>query len=151
MKGESSMLIKQVSVFLENAPGTLRELTRLLGDSQIDLMALSIADTQNFGIVRTIVADNQVDPALKVLRENGYTCRVNNVVCAVVEDRPLGLNELLEKINGIGVSVEYLYSFLRATGENALIILRLSEQDEAVKKLVDAGVRVFSQAEIDRL
>ena len=92
------MLIKQVSVFLENAPGTLRELTRLLGEGGLDLMALSIADTQNFGIVRIIVTDGQVDPALEILRSNGYTCRVNNVVCAVVEDRPLGLNDLLEKI-----------------------------------------------------
>ena len=145
------MLIKQVSVFLENAPGTLRELTRLLGEGGIDLMALSIADTQNFGIVRIIVTDGQVDPALEILRSNGYTCRVNNVVFAVVEDRPLGLNDLLEKINEIGVSVEYLYSFLRATGENALIILRLSEQDESVKKLAAKGVKIVTQQEIDKL
>ena len=145
------MFIKQISVFLENAPGTLRELTQRLGKGGIDLMALSIADTQNFGIVRMIVADDQVDPALDVLRSSGYTCRVNNVICAAVEDRPLGLHELLVKINEIGVSVEYLYSFLRSTGENALIILRLSEQDVAVKKLVDAGVRIFSQEEIDKL
>ncbi|MGN0801465.1 MAG: hypothetical protein ACI4MF_02600 [Candidatus Faecivicinus sp.] len=145
------MLIKQVSVFLENAPGTLRELTRLLGEGGIDLMALSIADTQNFGIVRIIVSDVQVDPTLGILRSNGYTCRVNNVVCAVVEDRPLGLNDLLEKINEIGISVEYLYSFLRATGENALIILRLSEQDESVKKLAAKGVKIVTQQEIDKL
>ncbi len=145
------MFIKQISVFLENNPGTLRELTNLLGSGGIDLMALSIADTQNFGIVRIIVEDNQVDPALKLLRDSGYTCRVNNVICAVVEDRPLGLNDLLETINEIGVSVEYLYSFLRATGDKALIILRLSEQDEAVKKLADKGVNIVTQAEIDNL
>ena len=145
------MFIKQISVFLENAPGTLRELTHLLGEGGVDLMALSIADTQNFGIVRIIVADRQVDPALEILRANGHTCRVNNVICAEVEDRPLGLSDLLEKINDIGVSVEYLYSFLRATGKNALIILRLSEQDESVKKLAAAGVRVLTQEEIDNL
>ena len=145
------MFIKQISVFLENAPGTLRELTHLLGEGGVDLMALSIADTQNFGIVRIIVADRPVDPALEILRANGHTCRVNNVICAEVEDRPLGLSDLLEKINDIGVSVEYLYSFLRATGKNALIILRLSEQDESVKKLAAAGVRVLTQEEIDNL
>lgn len=145
------MFIKQISVFLENTPGTLRELTHLLGEKGIDLMALSIADTQNFGIVRMIVAENQVDPALEVLRGSGFTAKVNNVICAVVEDRPLGLNELLMAIKEIGVSVEYLYSFLRSTGENALIILRLSEQDEAVKKLAERGVRILAQAEIDRL
>ena len=145
------MFIKQISVFLENTPGTLRELTHLLGNGGIDLMALSIADTQNFGIVRLIVADAQIDPALALLRGNGYTARVNNVICAVVEDRPSGLCELLDKIESMGVSVEYLYSFLRATGDTALIILRLSEQDETVKKLAEKGVRIFSQAEIDRL
>jgi hypothetical protein len=134
------MFIKQISVFLENTPGTLRELTQLLGSNGIDLMALSIADTQNFGIVRIIIADNQIDIALDALRGNGYTCRVNNVICAVVEDRPLGLHDLLETIQNNGVSVEYLYSFLRATGDKALIILRLSEQDETVNKLAAAGV-----------
>lgn len=145
------MFIKQISVFLENRQGTLRELTHLLGASGIDLMALSLADTQNFGIVRIIVADNQVDPALRVLRASGFTARVNNVICAEVEDRPLGLNALLETIDAIGVSVEYLYSFLRATGERALIILRLSEQDESAKKLAEKGVKLVSQQEIDNL
>lgn len=151
MKGELFVFIKQISVFLENDPGTLRELTHLIGKGGIDLMALSIADTQNFGIVRFIVSDEKVDSALKILRDNGYTCRVNNVICAVVEDRPLGLNDLLETIHSIGVSVEYLYSFLRATGDKALIILRLSEQDEAIKKLAAMGVKIISQAEIDKL
>lgn len=145
------MFIKQISVFLENTPGTLRELTHLLGQGGIDLMALSIADTQNFGIVRIIVADNQIDPALDILRGNGYTCRVNNVICAVVEDRPLGLHDLLVTIHDIGISVEYLYSFLRATGDKALIILRLSEQDESVRKLSECGVNIVSQEEIDKL
>lgn len=145
------MFIKQISVFLENTPGSLRELTHLLGVRGVDLMALSIADTQNFGIVRMIVADSQIDPALDALRGAGFTAKVNNVICAVVEDRPLGLNELLVTIKEIGVSVEYLYSFLRSTGENALIVLRLSEQDEAVEKLAARGVRIFSQQEIDQL
>lgn len=145
------MFIKQISVFLENTPGTLRELTHLLGSNGIDLMALSIADTQNFGIVRIIIADNQIDPALDVLRGSGYTCRVNNVICAVVEDRPLGLHDLLVTIHELGISVEYLYSFLRATGDKALIILRLSEQDESVNKLAELGVNIISQEEIDKL
>lgn len=145
------MFIKQISVFLENTPGTLRDLTNLLGRGDVDLMALSIADTQNFGIVRMIVADDQIDLALEVLRSNGYTCRVNNVICAEVEDRPLGLHDLLVTIHDIGVSVEYLYSFLRATGDKALIILRLSEQDESVKKLAERGVKILSQKEIDSL
>ena len=145
------MFIKQISVYLENTPGTLRELTQILGVNGIDLMALSIADTQNFGIVRIIVPDAQIDPALHAVRSAGYVAKVNNVICAIVEDRPLGLYDLLVAINEIGVSVEYLYSFLRATGDKALIILRLSEQDNAVKKLMDAGVKIMSQDEIDKM
>lgn len=145
------MFIKQISVFLENSPGTLQELTHLLGKGGIDLMALSIADTQNFGIVRMIVADAQVDPALALLRGAGYMAKVNNVICAVVEDRPLGLHDMLVKINEMGVSVEYLYSFLKSTGENALIILRLSEQDETVKKFAEKGIHIMRQEEIDKL
>lgn len=145
------MFIKQISVFLENTPGALREVTRLLGEGGIDLMALSIADTQNFGIVRIIAAEAQIDPALKLLRDNGYTARVSNVICAVVEDRPSGLAELLEAIESLGVSVEYIYSFLRTTGDDALIVLRLSEQEEAVQKLAAKGVRILSQKEIDSL
>jgi len=145
------MFIKQISVFLENNPGTLRELTQLLGKNGVDLMALSIADTQSFGIVRMIVADAQIDSALKLLRDAGYMAKVNNVICAEVDDRPLGLYELLMTIDEIGVSVEYLYSFLRATGDHALIILRLSEQDEAVKKLASKNVKIYSQEQIDNL
>lgn len=145
------MFIKQISVFLENTPGALCELTNLLGRGGIDLMALSIADTANFGIVRIIVADGEIDPALEILRGNGYTARVNNVICAVVDDRPLGLYELLALIEGEGISVEYLYSFMRSTGERVMMVFRLSNQDESAKVLERKGVRMVSQAEIDSL
>ena len=145
------MFIKQVSVFLENVPGTMRELTYLLGSNGIDLMALSVADTQNFGIVRIIVSSDQIDPALKVLRDAGFTARVNNVFCAEVEDRPLGLCKLLDTIKETGKSVEYLYSFIRSTGVHALIVLRLSEQDGIAEQLLASGVRLYSQEEIDSL
>lgn len=145
------MFIKQISVFLENVNGALCELTHMLGKGGIDLMALSIADTQNFGIVRIIVADAQIDPALAILRQNGFTCRVNNVVCAVVEDRPLGLCEMLESIESEGISVEYLYSFMCSTGDKIMMIFRLSDQDESVKLLEKKGVQLVSQEEIDRL
>ena len=78
------MFIKQISVFLENAPGTLRELTHVLGEGGIDLMALSIADTKSFGIVRVIVSDDQIDPALALLRSAGFMAKGNNVICSEV-------------------------------------------------------------------
>ena len=145
------MLIQQISVFLENTPGALRDLTRVLGMGGIDLMALSIADTQNFGIVRLIVSSDRVEAALALLRSSGYTARVNNVVCAKVRNEPLGLCELLELVNAIGESVEYLYSFLRGTGEHAMMIFRMTHQETAASRLAEQGARLISQQEIDRL
>lgn len=84
------MFIKQISVFLENTKGTLYELTKLLGDAKIDLLALSIADTENFGIVRCIVRDAEIDPALEKLRGAGYTAKVNDVICAGGSSQTVG-------------------------------------------------------------
>ena len=144
------MFIKQISVFLENVPGTLREMTELLGKGGIDLLALSIADTQNFGIVRLIVNSAEIDPALKLLRDSGYTAKVNNVICAEVPDRPLGLCELLTLIEQADLSVEYMYSFLRAsTKGNAHLILRLSDGQKGAQVLELNGVKMLSQDVVD--
>lgn len=145
------MFIKQISVFLENAPGTLRELTELLGKANIDLMAISIADTQSFGIIRIIISSEQIDPAMDLLKANGYIAKVNNVICAEVEDRPLGLCELLDVIDKAGLSVEYMYSFMRPAGENAHIVLRLSDKQKAVKVFQLNNIKVLNQAAIDAM
>ena len=145
------MFIKQISVFLENQQGALRELTELLGKGGIDLMALSIADTQSFGVVRIIVSSPQIDPALELLKQNGYIAKVNNVICAEVEDRPLGLCELLSVIEKADLSVEYMYSFVRPAGKNAHLILRLSDKQKAVKVFEVNGVKTLSQEEIDSM
>ena len=122
------MFIKQLSVFLKNNPGTLRAMTELLGRGGIDMLALSIADTQSFGIVRTIINSSQIDDAMTLLRENGYIAKVNRVICASVPDRPLGLTELLSVIEESKLSVEYMYSFLRAAEKGtARMILRLDD------------------------
>ena len=89
------MFIKQISVSLENHNGALREMTELLGKGGVDLLALSVADTQNFGIIRIIVDSASTDSSVKLLRDNGYVAKVNHVICAEVPDRPLGLCELL--------------------------------------------------------
>lgn len=145
------MFIKQISVFLENAPGTLRELTELLGKANIDLMAISVADTQSFGIIRIIISSEQIDPAMDLLKANGYIAKVNNVICAEVEDRPLGLCELLDVIDKAGLSVEYMYSFMRPAGENAHIVLRLSDKQKAVKVFQLNNIKVLNQSVIDAM
>ena len=146
------MFIKQISVFLENTPGSLREMTELLGRGGVDLLALSLADTQNFGIVRLIVHSEQIDPAVALLKQNGYIAKVNHVICAAVPDRPLGLCELLAIIEQAGLSVEYMYSFLRkAPDGSAHMILRLNDGKKAAQVFAMKDITMLSQEEVDRL
>ncbi len=146
------MFIKQLSVFLENNPGTLRAMTELLGKGGIDLLALSLADTQSFGIVRLIIHSAQMEPAMKLLKENGYIARVNHVICASVPDRPLGLSALLGVIDSAGLSVEYMYSFFRSNEKGrALMILRLNDGARAAEVFAANDVLMLSQDEVDRL
>ena len=146
------MFIKQISVFLENHPGALREMTELLGNGGVDLLALSVADTQNFGIIRIIVNGAQNDAALLMLRDNGYIAKMNHVICAEVPDRPLGLCELLSLIEKAGLSVEYMYSFLRASKSGvAHMILRLNDGKKADELFQKNDIRTLSQEDVDAL
>lgn len=146
------MFIKQISIFLENKVGVLREVSELLGKANIDLLALSVADTQSFGIVRVIVKDHEIDPALDILRANGYIAKVNNVICAEVEDKPLGLCRILTILEDAELSVEYMYSFLRGSGDGtAHMILRLSDGQKGLKVFELHGVRTLEQEEVDAL
>jgi len=146
------MFIQQLSVFLENNTGTLQAMTELLGKSGIDLLALSLADTQSFGIVRTIIHSDQMDIALKILRENGYIAKINQVICAAVPDRPMGLSELLDLIQKAGLSVEYMYSFLRAfIPGTAHLILRLDDGVKAEQIFDLHNIRMLGQKEVDAL
>ena len=146
------MFIKQISVFLENHPGALREMTQLLGNAGIDLLALSVADTQNFGIIRLIIASSDTDTALKLLRDNGYIAKINHVICAEVPDRPLGLCELLSLVEKADLSVEYMYSFLRATKPGtAHMILRLDDGKKAEGIFDEHHIKMLSQADVDKM
>jgi len=146
------MFIKQLSVFLENNPGTLRAMTELLGKGGVDLLALSIADTQSFGIIRMIVNSAQVDPAMALLKENGYIAKVNHVIGAAVPDQPLGLSNLLAVIERSGLSVEYMYSFLRAAAPGtAHLILRLDDGKRAEQVFQENGIGMLSQEDVDKL
>ncbi len=140
------MYVKQISVFIENTPGRLADFTRLLGDNQIDLVSLSIADTTNFGILRGIVAD--YERAEKLIGEAGYTVRLTDVLAASVPDVPGGLAKVLGMLSESGISIEYLYSFVRNAGKNALIIFRVEELEKAAQVLEDNGVRLLSQEEV---
>jgi len=139
-------MVKQISVFLENSKGRLADMTKTLGDAGIDLLALSIADTTNFGILRAIV--NDTDKAMSVLKSEGYTANTTEVLAVIVPDAPGGLANVLALLNNADVNVEYLYSFVRKAGENALILFKVNQVAEAAKVLSDAGMTMLDQAEI---
>lgn len=135
------MRVEQISVFLENRAGRLAEITRVLGDAGVNIRALSLADTSDFGILRLILNDN--DKAKAVLKERGFTVGKTNVVAVVVEDRPGGLNTILEILSKENINVEYMYAFVQHTGENAVIIFRFDDTDAAVKLLLDNNIKVL--------
>ena len=140
------MYIKQISVFIENTPGRLAEFTHLLGKEQIDLISLSIADTTSFGILRGLVAD--YERAARIIANAGYTVRVTDVLAASVPDEPGGLAKVLAILSENGVSVEYLYSFVRNAGGHSLIIFRVNPLDQAEKILAEAGIGLVSHEEL---
>lgn len=145
------MFVKQISIYLENIRGSLCELTRLLGEADIDLKALSIADTASFGIVRCIVAEKDIEKTTDLLRENGHISKVNNVICVCVPDKPLGLCNILSLMENEGISIEYTYSFYKNTGDNAVLIIRPSEKRKTVALLEANGIKMLSQDEINSL
>ena len=149
------MLITQISVYLENNKGTLRELTKLLGENAVDMLALSIADTLHFGITRIVVRKNDVDKTISILRENGFVARTDEVICIAVPNHPAGLDTVLGIIEENNISIEYMYSLNYNSGDKALLVMRLkadgttSEQIEAL--LGEKGVETVSQSRIDLL
>lgn len=145
------MYIRQISIFLENVRGTLRELTELLGSAGIDLMALSVADTEQFGIIRCVVKGGQIDEALKILRGAGYTTHMTDMICVCVPDRPAGLAQVLRIVDEADISVEYLYSVFRSAGSSALIAFRLSDPEKGLRVLRENGIELFDQSMLDAL
>lgn len=143
------MFVKQISVFLENSRGALSALTKLLGEKNIDLIALSIAETEHYGILRTIATDT--DACERALRDGGYTVRLTDVLAVCIEDKPGGLAKVLNLLDEKDVSVEYLYSFVRTANENAAIIFHLNDQEKGAQALKAAGFRLLTQDEVSGL
>jgi hypothetical protein len=127
------MRVEQIAVFLENKSGRLAEITAVLAQKNINIRALSVADTADFGILRLIV--DKVDEAKKVLRENGFTVGKTNVIAVEVPDRAGGLASVLKTIEHAGINVEYMYAFVNKSGENAVLIFRFDNMDGAIEAL----------------
>ena len=141
------MSIKQISVFLENKPGKLYELTALLAENKIDMRALSIAETTDFGIARLIV--NDAYQAAQVLREGQFIAQFSDVLAFAVPDEPGGLHHLLGEFNAAQVNIEYMYAFLDSRKGQAYMIFRVTDTEAAEKALVARGLKSLSLEEIE--
>ena len=142
------MKLKQLSVFLENKPGRLREACGILADNSINLITLSLADTEQFGILRLIVDDS--DSAKKVLGDAGFVAKITDVIAVEVKDEPGGLRDILQVEADAGISVEYMYAFTIKSGENAVMIFRFDNMDKAIDALQTAGFNVLASAEVHK-
>ena len=138
-------IINQLSVLLENKPGSLKSVCRLLADNQIDISTLSVADTKDFGILRLIV--KEWERAKKVLTENGLAVTVTGVVAVAVEDRPGGMCQILDTLDKYSINVEYLYAFVSPRKNRAVVILRFDAPEIAVERLAADGAVQFVGAE----
>jgi len=136
------MKVEQISVFMENKPGRLEHITRILKDAGINIRTLSLADTSDFGILRMIV--NDVETANLVLRENGFTVSRTTVVAVEVPDRPGGLHSILAVLAENEINVEYMYAFVERSGQNAVMIFRFEEPDAAIDVLRKVNINVLS-------
>ena len=144
------MSIKQISVFVENKPGSMNAMTDVLASNNIDMRALSLAEAADFGIVRIIV-DN-VYAATTVLKDAGYIHSITPVVGVAIPDTPGGLNKVLQVLTDAKVNVEYMYAFLGGKdAEHAYMIFRVQDNAAAVAALASRGIQVVEQEEINQL
>ena len=134
------MLVKQISVFIENKPGQAFKPIKALAAAGIDLCAISIADTSDFGILRMITRDNE--KAINVLKGAGFTTKVTELIGAVVENVPGGLSNLLSVFEKENINIEYFYSFLPRHNEEAIMFFKVEEDKEAIKKLKKNKIRL---------
>lgn len=135
------MKAEQLSVFLENRAGRLAEVTQTLSDAGINIRALSLADTSDFGILRMIVCDQE--KAKVVLKEKGFTLGRTSVVAVEVPDTPGGLNDVLHLVSKHTINVEYMYAFVQRAQESAVMIFRFDKVDQAVDVLLAAGFTII--------
>jgi hypothetical protein len=135
------MQAEQISIFIENKAGRLSDVTGILAQAGINIRALAVADTSDFGVLRLIVNDNA--KAEEALKKSGFTVRKTRVVAVEVEDSPGGLHNILNVLKDAGINVEYMYAFIRQSGDRAIMIFRFDQTEEAIKTLLAKGVTVI--------
>lgn len=140
------MIMKQISVFVENKRGRLAEITMVLANGGINIRALSIADTKEFGILRIIV-DNP-DKAIEVLKNDGFTVSITKVIAIAVEDKPGGLARAMDVLNQNGISVEYMYDYVSRSAKSPCVIMRVEDNDKATEILGENGFDIMNDVTV---
>ena len=141
------MKLHQLSVFSENKPGHVVEPCRLLAREGIDIRALALADTQRFGILRMIVSDWERAKAL--LEQSGAVVKITEVLAVEVPDRPGGLADVLDALEGTGINIEYMYAFPFVRGEKAVLVFRFDKPDAAMARLAECGIHVLNEGVLE--
>ena len=140
------MNVQQVAVFLENKSGRLAEISHCLAQNNVNIRALSLADTTDFGILRLVADDTE--KAQRVLKENGFTVGITEVIAVAVKDKPGGLDKILQVISKADLNVEYMYAFTQISGESGLMLFRFENPAEAVAALKEANIKILSGEEV---
>jgi hypothetical protein len=140
------MKIHQLSVFLENKPGQLVAPCKVLAEHDINIATLSLADTEQFGILRLIVKD--WENTKRLLEDAGCVVKVTEVLAIEVPDKPGGLSDVLQTVDSVGVNVEYMYAFSEKLNDRAVLVFRFDDPDKAVDALADSHVNVISNVEL---
>ncbi len=143
------MSIKQLTVFVENKQGTVVSITDILSKNNINIRALSIAETEDFGILRLIV--NDVNAAEKMLTDAGYLIKITDVVGVKIGDAPGKLTEALKILDENKINLEYLYAFMARTERHAYVVLRVEDNELAMKALTTSGFHIITEADVDKL
>ncbi len=140
------MKVEQISVFIENKAGRLAEVTGTLAKAGVNLRALSLADTTDFGVLRLIVDNNK--KAEEALKDAGFTVRITHVVAVEVDDRPGGLHFILQALTEAGINVEYMYAFVQQSGDKAVMIFRFDQLEAAIAVLEKSNVTVINGSKL---
>ena len=142
------MLIKQISVFVENKSGKLSDVIKTIGENKIDIYALSIADTTDFGILRLIVSDP--DKTKAVLREKGMVVKSTEVIAVVVEDKPGGLSHILDILKEKEIDIEYLYAFIGKNKNGATVVMKVDQPQHAIELLGNTDISIVEAEDLYR-
>lgn len=140
------MLVKQINVFLENSFGRLAEVTKVMGKANIDIRALYVADSTDYGILRMIL--DKPEEAVMVLTEAGFTVSMTPVLAVAIPDKPGTLEATLAKFSETGESMEYIYGFVGRKSEEAIMVIRVQNFDPVIKKFEEAGIRILKPEEV---